>query len=248
MPKTQTAQAPLAQAQADLRSEHVIVSNAGLNSLRAAVLGANDGIVSVSSIILGVAGAGVSRTAIFTAGMAGLAAGALSMAVGEYVSVSSQRDTERAYIVEEKMHLAEFPDAEFADLARTFERKGLTPATARKVAEELTAHDAVAAHLDAEFNLNEKDLSNPFIAAISSLIAFTVGGIIPLAVVMLAGASVRLLAVALGVIIALTVTGYLSATAGHAPRLRAIGRVIVGGILAMAITYGIGRLFGHFVS
>src|SRR5260221_10582348 len=158
---------------------HAPVSNARLNSVRAAVLGANDGIVSVSSIILGVAGAADNRTAIFASGIAGLVAGALSMAVGEYVSVSSQRDTERAYITMERRRLAEYPKEEFEELSAVFKAKGLTDKLAHEVARELTAKDAVRAHLDAEFNINEHDLSSPTAAATASLIAFTIGRPVP---------------------------------------------------------------------
>ena len=226
---------------------HVIATNARLNSLRAAVLGANDGIVSVSSIILGVAGATNSRTAVFAAGLAGLVAGALSMAVGEYVSVSSQRDTEQEYIAVEREHLEQNPEEELKELAETYEAKGLSPATARKVAEELTEHDAVKAHLNAEFNIDEEDLSSPVVAAISSLLAFTVGGFVPLAAILLVMQSELILATIAAALVALVITGYLSAAAGRAPKPRAIVRVVFGGLVAMAVTYSIGRLFGQAV-
>jgi len=226
---------------------HVIATNARLNSLRAAVLGANDGIVSVSSIILGVAGATNSRTAVFAAGLAGLVAGALSMAVGEYVSVSSQRDTEQEYIAVEREHLEQNPEEELKELAETYEAKGLSLATARKVAEELTEHDAVKAHLNAEFNIDEEDLSSPVAAAISSLLAFTVGGFVPLAAVLLVMQSELILATIAAALVALVITGYLSAAAGRAPKPRAIVRVVFGGLVAMAVTYSIGRLFGQAV-
>jgi len=226
---------------------HVIATNARLNSLRAAVLGANDGIVSVSSIILGVAGATNSRTAVFAAGLAGLVAGALSMAVGEYVSVSSQRDTEQEYITVEREHLEQNPEEELKELAETYEAKGLSPVTARKVAEELTEHDAVKAHLNAEFNIDEEDLSSPVVAAISSLLAFTVGGFVPLAAVLLVMQSELILATIAAALVALVITGYLSAAAGRAPKPRAIVRVVFGGLVAMAVTYSIGRLFGQAV-
>jgi VIT1/CCC1 family predicted Fe2+/Mn2+ transporter len=226
---------------------HVIATNARLNSLRAAVLGANDGIVSVSSIILGVAGATNSRVAVFAAGLAGLVAGALSMAVGEYVSVSSQRDTEREYITVEREHLEQHPEEELKELTETYETKGLSPATARKVAEELTDHDAVKAHLNAEFNIDEGDLSSPVAAAISSLLAFTVGGFVPLATVLLMNQNELIVATIVAALIALIITGYLSAAAGRAPKPRAIVRVVFGGLVAMAVTYSIGRLFGQAV-
>lgn len=226
---------------------HAVVTNARLNSLRAAVLGANDGIVSVSSILLGVAGATDNRTAIFTAGMAGLVAGALSMAVGEYVSVSSQRDTEREYIKVEREHLEQYPEEELKELAETYQEKGLSAATARKVAEELTEHDAVKAHLSAEFNIDEEDLSSPFVAAVSSLAAFTIGGLVPLGAVIVVGHQWLVLGTVGAALLALVVTGYLSAAAGRAPKLQAIVRVVFGGIVAMVVTYSIGRIFGQTI-
>jgi vacuolar iron transporter family protein len=223
-------------------------SNSRLNWLRAAVLGANDGIVSVSSIILGVAGATDSRGAIFTAGLAGLVAGAFSMGVGEYVSVSSQRDTERAYIRKEKRLLKNDPDHELDGLAEVYQAKGLSKKTALQVAQELTAHDPLKAHLEAELNLDEDDLNNPWHAAYASLLAFTFGGIIPFISVLLAGASLRFPVTFIAVLIALTGTGYLSATVGGASRRRAVIRVVFGGAIAMAVTYGIGHLFGAAIS
>jgi len=228
---------------ADSNSDNKM-SNQRLNWLRAAVLGANDGIVSVSSIVLGVAGATNSRGAIFTAGLAGLVAGALSMAAGEYVSVSSQRDTERAYIAKEKRRLKDDPEHEIGDLAKNFEGKGLSSKTARQVATELTEHDALKAHLDAELNLDEEDLNNPTEAAVASLLSFTVGGVIPMVAVLAAASSLRLPVTFVAVLVALTITGYVSATVGNAPHRRAVVRVVIGGAIAMLATYGIGHLFG----
>lgn len=223
------------------------VSNGRLNALRAAVLGANDGIVSVSSIILGVAGATDNRTAIFAAGMAGLVAGALSMAVGEYVSVSSQRDTEDAYIALEKLRLQHHPDEEFEELAEAYASRGLSAKTAHQVAKELTAHDVIRAHLETELNINEDDLSSPLGAAIASLVAFTIGGMVPLGTVLAVNHQLRLVATFAAVLAALIITGYLSATAGRAPRPRAIVRVMIGGAAAMLITYGVGHIFGQII-
>ena len=232
---------------AEIASDPKPVSNVRLNALRAAVLGANDGIVSVSSIILGVAGATDSRTAILAAGMAGLVAGALSMAVGEYVSVSSQRDSEESYIVREKRRLEQYPDDELRELAAAYVARGLSARTAHEVARELTAHDAVRAHLETELHINEEDLSSPVGAAISSLVAFTIGGAIPLVTVIMVNHSLRLVATVAAVLVALVITGYLSATAGKAPRPRAIIRNVLGGSAAMLITYAVGHLFGQVI-
>lgn len=224
------------------------ISNAKLNRLRASVLGANDGIVSVSSIILGVAGATNSRATIFTAGMAGLVAGALSMAVGEYVSVGSQRDTEEAYIAMEKKRLRDNPDEEFEQLAAVYQTKGMTAKTAHQVAKELTEKDVIKAHLDAELNLAEEDLNSPMQAALASLGAFTLGGIIPLlAVLSVSGHVTRIIVTFLAVLLALTITGYLSANVGKASRRRSIIRIVIGGAAAMILTYSIGRMFGSSV-
>lgn len=220
------------------------ISVTKLNWLRAAVLGANDGIVSVAAIVLGVAAATNSRGAIFTAGLAGLVAGALSMAVGEYVSVSSQRDSEKAYIEKEKEHLEKYPKEELDDLTITYIKKGLSTPTARKVAVELTEKDAIKAHLDAEFGLDEDELNNPWQAGVASLLAFTVGGVVPLFAILAVAAEQRFMATFVAVVIILAITGYVSATIGKAHRVRAVIRVTAGGAAAMAITYGIGSIFG----
>lgn len=223
-------------------------SNSTLNWLRAAVLGANDGIVSVSSIILGVAGATSARHTIFIAGLAGLVAGAFSMAVGEYVSVSSQRDSERAYIARERRRLRDDPEHELEGLANVYMQKGISEATARQIAKELTAKDPVAAHLDAELQIDEDDLNNPGQAAFASMASFTAGGLIPLVAVLTASPHLRIGVTFVAVLIALTITGYASATVGGASRRRAIIRVVIGGAVAMALTYLVGRLFGTAVS
>jgi len=222
-------------------------SNATLNWLRAAVLGANDGIVSVSSIILGVAGATSARHTIFIAGLAGLVAGAFSMAVGEYVSVSAQRDTERSFIARERRRLRDDPEHELGGLAQVYTEKGLSEKTALLVAKELTAKDPLSAHLEAELQIDEDDLNNPWQAAGASFVAFTIGGVIPLAAVLLASHQTRVAVTFIAVLLALCVTGYLSATVGDASRKRAIIRIVVGGALAMAATYFVGHLFGTAV-
>lgn len=223
-------------------------SNSTLNWLRAAVLGANDGIVSVSSIILGVAGATSARHTIFIAGLAGLVAGAFSMAVGEYVSVSSQRDTERAYIKREKRRLRENPEHELEGLASVYIEKGVSEKTALQVARELTKTDALKAHLEAELQLDEDDLNNPVQAAFASMVSFTAGGLIPLIAVLVASRHTRVAVTFVAVLLALCVTGYASATVGNASRKRAILRVVVGGAAAMALTYLVGHLFGTAVN
>ena len=227
---------------------HANGGSGGLNRLRAAVLGANDGIVSVASIVLGVAGATDSKGTIFTAGLAGLVAGALSMGVGEYVSVSTQRDTERAYIKHEEWEHKTRPEEELAELADLYKAKGVSPETAKQVAKELTAHDALAAHLDVELNIDQEDLTNPWQAATASLFSFTIGALIPLLSIILAAPHLRFIITFLAVTVALILTGFLSATAGGASRRRAILRVVVGGALAMIVTYGIGHIFGTAIS
>lgn len=222
-------------------------SSSKLNSLRAAVLGANDGVVSVSSIVMGVAGATSDSKAISLAGLAALIAGALSMAVGEYVSVSSQSDAEKAYIEHEKRELAEMPEFELHELTQEYVKHGVSEKTARVVAEELTAKDALRAHLRMHFNLDPDDINSPWQAAIASLVAFTVGGLVPFLAILLVPPDVRIPVTVGSVVVALVVIGLLSAHAGKASWLRAVMRVVVGGVLAMAITYGVGVLFGTTV-
>jgi vacuolar iron transporter family protein len=215
-----------------------------LNWLRAGVLGANDGIVSVAAIVVGVAGATPRLAALLTAGLAGLVGGAISMALGEYVSVSSQRDSEHALIAKERRELAEMPSEELAELISLYEQKGLTAATARQVAEELTEKDALAAHLDIELNIDPNDIVSPWRAAQASAIAFLVGGILPLLATIVFPQSVRTLATVLVVLAALAGTGALAAYLGGSPRLRPTLRVVIGGAIALATTYLIGSLLG----
>lgn len=216
-----------------------------LNSLRAAVLGANDGIVSTAGIVIGVAGATSDPFVILAAGVAGLTAGALSMAVGEYVSVSAQRDTEMALLDKERRELEEMPEEELAELAGLYEAKGLTPELAMEVAVQLHEHDALAAHAETELGIDPEALTNPWIAAISSAVAFTVGSILPLVAIEFAPADVKIPVTVIGVLAALALTGFLSAQVGGTPKLRAIVRNVLGGFLAMGITYWIGRFVGH---
>ena len=226
---------------------HVGAINTKLNWLRAGVLGANDGIVSVAGIVIGVAAATVERAPIVTAGVAGLAAGALSMALGEYVSVSTQRDTEQALLAKERRELLEEPEAELEELVGLYEKKGLSPQTARTVAEELTAHDAFAAHIDVELGIDPDELTNPWHAAISSAISFTVGAVLPMLAILLPPPAARIPVTFVAVLLALAITGWVSARLGGADPVRATQRVVIGGALAMAVTYAIGRLVGGVI-
>ena len=215
-----------------------------LNWLRAGVLGANDGIVSVAAIVVGVAGATPRLAPVLTAGLAGLVGGAISMALGEYVSVSSQRDSERALIAKEKRELAEMPFEELAELTNLYEQKGLSASTARLVAEELTEKDALAAHLDIELNIDPSDIVSPWRAAQASAIAFLVGGVLPVLAMVIFPESARILATVIVVLAALAGTGALGAYLGESPKLRPTVRVVVGGAIALATTYLIGSLLG----
>jgi VIT1/CCC1 family predicted Fe2+/Mn2+ transporter len=218
---------------------------ARLNWLRAGVLGANDGIVSEAGIVVGVAAATTTLSAIATAGIAGLVAGAMSMAVGEYVSVSSQRDSEKALLALERHELATMPDEEFEELVGLHVQTGLSPELARRVAEEQTAHDALAAHARLELGISPDELTNPWHAAVASMTSFTLGGLLPVLVICLTAPAWRIVLTFAVVLLALAGTGSVSARLGRAPRLRAILRNLLGGSLAMAITYGVGALVGH---
>jgi VIT1/CCC1 family predicted Fe2+/Mn2+ transporter len=218
-----------------------------LNWLRAAVLGANDGIVSTAGIVVGVAAATAERGPIFTAGIAGLAAGALSMAVGEYVSVSTQRDTETALLAQETQELTTQPDAELDELTALYEARGLSRQTARQAAVELTAHDPLAAHAELELRIDPEELTNPWLAAVSSAVSFTVGALLPLVAILVTPATYRIPVTVAAVLLALATTGWVAARLGGAKPVRPIVRVVVGGALAMAITFGIGHLVGAAV-
>ncbi len=214
-----------------------------LNWLRAGVLGANDGIVSVAAVVVGVAGATESVPAIVTAGLAALVGGAISMALGEYVSVSSQRDSERALIAKERRELEEMPEEELAELTQLYRDKGLSEGTARRVAAELTAHDALAAHLEVELGIDQDDVVSPWHAAIASAVAFVCGGILPMLTILLS-AAVRIPITFAVVIVALAITGYVAAWIGGSSRGKAMVRVVIGGVIALAATFVIGRLLG----
>jgi len=215
-----------------------------LNWLRAAVLGANDGIVSTAGLVVGVAGATSSRTAILTAGLAGLFAGALAMASGEYVSVSSQRDSERAMLALERRELAESPQAELAELARIYESKGLPPDLSRYVAEQLTARDPLAAHAEAELGIDPEQLARPGHAAVASFGSFMAGAVLPLLAIMLTPEPARIAVTVVAVLAALVATGAVSAALGRAPRGPAVLRNVIGGAIAMGVTYAVGTLIG----
>jgi VIT1/CCC1 family predicted Fe2+/Mn2+ transporter len=214
-----------------------------LNWLRAGVLGANDGIVSTAGLVVGVAAATPQIGPILTAGVAGLVAGAVSMALGEYVSVSTQRDTERALLVKERRELEEMPEAELEELTAIYVAKGASIETARKLAEELTAHDAFAAHVDAELGIDPNELTSPWHAAFSSAVAFTAGSILPIAAILMP-AGARIPVTFAVVLLALALTGALSAYLGGARWGPAVIRLVAGGAIAMAVTFGVGQLLG----
>jgi VIT1/CCC1 family predicted Fe2+/Mn2+ transporter len=214
------------------------------NWLRAAVLGANDGIVSTASLVLGVAASGASSTAIVTAGIAGLVAGALSMAAGEYVSVSSQRDAEQADIRLEERELLSDPEGELRELAGFYEQRGLPPELADQVAQVLSSRGALAAHLRDELGLDEQRLARPLQAAWASALSFSAGAALPLLAVALTPAGARVAVTVAVTLLALGLLGDLAARLGGAPRGPATVRVVVWGAIAMAITAGIGALVG----
>lgn len=212
--------------------------------LRAMVLGANDGIISTAALLLGVAAADGTRAAILTAGVAGLVAGAVSMALGEYVSVSSQRDSERSDIEKETWELANQADHELEELTAIYQAKGLDFALAQEVATQLTEHDALGAHLRDELGISPDELAQPLQAAWSSALAFSVGGVLPLIAAAAASAALRI-SVIMGVaLLALVGLGYVGARAGGARPGRSIARVVVGGAVAMGVTMAVGWAIG----
>ncbi|MDO8270918.1 MAG: VIT family protein [Gammaproteobacteria bacterium] len=212
--------------------------------LRAAVLGANDGIVSTASLIIGVLAAGASSESVMVAGIAGLVAGAMSMAAGEYVSVSSQADTENSDLDRERKELAEDPVHELEELTNIYIHRGLDAELARNVAKQLTAKDALAAHARDELGISETLKARPVQAAISSALTFAVGAFLPLLVTMLFPPSLQIVAVSLSSLVFLALLGALSAKAGGASMVRATSRVTGWGALAMALTAGVGSVFG----
>ncbi len=216
----------------------------GLNKLRAGVLGANDGIVSVAAVVVGVAAATTDIAPIITAGAAAVVGGAISMALGEYVSVASARDSQTALIAKERRELAEMPDEELAELAAIYQSKGLTAETAQRVAVELTAHDALAAHLEAELHIDESEVLKPWQAAWASAISFLLGAVLPMLAILLPPPDWRVPIAFVATLVALGLTGWLGARLGGSSALRPTVRVVLGGALALAVTFGIGALLG----
>jgi vacuolar iron transporter family protein len=221
--------------------------NNRLNWLRAGVLGANDGIVSTAGIVMGVAGATSDRGTILVAGVAGLAAGALSMAAGEYVSVSTQRDSELALLDKERRELADEPQDELEELAGLYVAKGLSEELALQVAKALTEHDALAAHAEAELGIDPDDISSPWNAALASMVSFTIGALLPLLTITLVARDFRVWVTVASVALALALTGWASARFGYGPSGRAVARNVGGGLFAMAVTYAIGTALGTHV-
>jgi VIT1/CCC1 family predicted Fe2+/Mn2+ transporter len=215
-----------------------------LNWLRASVLGANDGIVSTAGIVVGVSGATLDRGALLAAGVAGVVAGAMSMAVGEYVSVSTQRDTQEAELEHERIQLERNPEYGLKQLTDLVQAQGIDRDLAHQVAVQLSRRDPLAAHARYELGIDPDELTNPWQAAIASMLSFVLGAIIPLAAILLSPTSIAVPVTAIAVVISLTLTGSISAGLGKAPRIPATVRNVGGGLLAMAVTYGIGTLVG----
>ena len=227
------------------RSEGHLSHRAGW--LRAAVLGADDGILSTASLVLGVAAAGSGHAAIVTAGVAGLVAGSMSMAAGEYVSVSSQRDVERADLALERRELEESPDEELAELAGIYRARGISESLAWEVARELSAGDRLAAHARDELGFDPTHMARPRQAALASALSFACGAIVPLIAIALAPASSRVIVAIVVTLLALIALGAIGARLGGAPMAPAIARVVFWGAVAMAVTMGIGALVGTVV-
>lgn len=217
------------------------------NWLRASVLGANDGIISTAALILGVAASDASNAAVLTAGIAGLTAGSMAMGLGEYVSVSSQRDTERADIAKEIWELEHTPERELAELTAIYQERGLSHELARRVAVELTEHDALGTHLTEELGISEETLARPVQAAATSMISFAVGAALPLIAAAFGTHGDRIALTLVVAVLGLLALGAAGARAGGARPLRPTLRVVVGGIIAMGVTMAIGRLFGTAV-
>ncbi len=226
------------------REDHLV---ARIGWLRAAVLGANDGIVSTASLIVGVASSSAGRSEILIAGIAGMVAGAMSMAAGEYVSVSSQSDTEQADLARERQELSAQPDVEREELAQLYVKRGVEIALARRVADQLMEKDALEAHAREELGISEVTTARPVVAALTSALTFAVGAMMPLGTVVVAPAHSLLMAVSITSLLFLAVLGALGAKAGGADALKAAARATFWGAFAMALTAGIGALVGAAV-
>ena len=216
-----------------------------LNWLRAGVLGANDGIVSTAGIVVGVAGATAATGTILIAGLAGMVAGALSMAGGEYTSVSAQRDTEKAALAKERIELATMPEEELAELEGIYRARGLTHETAKTVARELTAHDALGAHAQAELGIDANHHVNPWTAAFASFVSFALGSVLPLLAIALPPADMRIPITFFAVVLALTITGWVGAWLGGASPMRPIVRNVAVSVVTMAVTLAVGAAVGQ---
>lgn len=233
----------------DLEQKEAKTSKQGLgqrlNWLRAGVLGANDGIVSISGLVIGVAVANpANNLMIALAGISGIVSAAVSMGAGEYVSVSTQRDSEKEIVERERARLSQNFVAEQERLAKLWVEKGLSPQTAREVASDLMAADPVDAVVSTEYGIDHQDLVNPWMAAVSSFVSFIIGAVIPLAVMLLCPPSVRVVATIAAVAFALALTGVVSAKLGEAPKGKAVLRLVIGGLLAMGFSYLVGEAFG----
>jgi len=219
-----------------------------LNRIRAGVLGANDGIVSVAAVVVGVAGATSALGPILTAGTAAVVGGAISMALGEYVSVSSARDSQTALIAKERRELIEQPEEELTELAGIYRAKGLSEETAHRVAVELTAHDALGAHLEAELHIDEHEVLRPWQAAVTSAISFLLGATLPMLAILLPPAELRIPIAFVATLIALGITGASGAWLGDNDWRRPTVRTLIGGAIALAVTFGIGALLGTAIA
>ena len=218
-----------------------------LNVLRAGVLGAQDGIVSTAGLVVGVAGASLDNTTLLIAGLAGLVSGALSMAGGEYVSVSTQRDTEKALLDKERWELETMPEEELAELADLYEAKGLSAELAKQVAVQLHEKDALAAHAEIELGIHPGEFTSPWQAAVTSAVSFAIGAALPVLAITLSPPDARVALTFVVVVLALIGTGFFSAQVGGAPKGRAVLRNVVVGVLTMTVTFAIGSIIGGWI-
>jgi len=220
-----------------------INTNDRSNWLRAAVLGSNDGIISIAGLVIGISGAAQSKESILTAGIAGIIAGAISLGAGEYVSVSAERDMENALLIKERKDLVDYPKEELNDLVSAYENEGLKPDEAEVVAKEFTEADAFATHAEVDFNIDPKHLTSPWSSVFASSCAFVVGSLIPLFAIMLSAKDYMVIVTFIAVVFALIITGTLTAKVSGAKALKPILRVVTGGVIAMIVTYLVGILF-----